>query len=52
MTEDEDILYIGNVEWDSMTVVWEKNLEDAGMFYPEEVDELEDLFDYVEVEEV
>jgi hypothetical protein len=52
MTEDEEILYIGNVEWDSMHVVWTPNSEDAGIFYEEEVEALEELYDYLEAEEV
>lgn len=52
MTEDEEVLYVGNVDWGTMDVVWEENPELAGIFYPEEVDELEELYDYLVVEEV
>ncbi len=50
MTEDEELLYVGNVEWDSMHVVWTANEDEAGTFFPEEVAELEDLYDYIEAE--
>lgn len=52
MTEDEEVLYIGNVNWETMDVTWETNEDLAGVFYLEEVEELEELFDYVEVERV
>lgn len=52
MTEDEELLYVGNVEWDSMNVTWTANEDEAGVFFPEEVDELEDLYDYIEAEVV
>jgi hypothetical protein len=52
MTEDEEILYVGNVNWETMNVTWEANVDLAGVFYEEEVDELEELFDYLEAEAV
>lgn len=52
MTEDEVLLYVGNVNWETMEVTWEQDEAFAGVFYPEEVDELEELFDYIEVEAV
>ena len=52
MTEEEVVLYVGNVNWETMEVTWEEDESLAGVFYPEEVDELEDLFDYLEAEEV
>jgi hypothetical protein len=52
MTEDEVLLYVGNVNWETMEVTWEEDEALAGVFYPEEVDELEELFDYIEAEEV
>jgi hypothetical protein len=52
MTEDEEVLYVGNVNWETMNVTWETNADLAGVFYPEEVDELEELFDYLEAEAV
>jgi len=52
MTQDEELLYVGNVEWDTMHVTFEENADLAGVFYSEEVDALEELFDYLEAEPV
>ena len=52
MTEDEEVLYVGNVNWETMEVTWEEDETLAGVFYLEEVEELEDLYDYLEAEVV
>lgn len=52
MTQDEDILFVGNVEWDTQYVVWTSDEAEAGLFYAEEVEVLEEWFDFLHAEEV
>ena len=52
MNEDEQLFYVGSVDWDTMEIEWTTEEADAGIFYGEEADELEDQFDYMHVEEV
>ena len=52
--EDDKLVYAGNVEWDrdKPMIVWEEDEGLAGLFYGEEVDDLEQYYTDIVVEEV
>ncbi len=50
--EDDVLWYLGNVDWDTMETEWETHEEFAGLFYAEEVDDLEEYYDDLHAEEV
>jgi hypothetical protein len=52
MNQDEEIFFVGNVDWDTKDVTYTKDEAMAGLFYSEEVDVMEEWFDFLHAEVV